>query len=114
MVTSTAPLYVPGRKIICTAEEIALEFHTRGWCAPESDRTWIDGVEGEPRFMVRRPATRYLLSAEVSPFLAPPHSLEIFINYFRVDYVEIAAPVFPGREARIGLRQLECSSGAQA
>ena len=90
MVTSTAPLYVPGRKIICTAEEIALEFHTRGWCAPESDRIWIDGAEGELRFMVRRPATSYLFSAEVSPFLAPPHSLEIFVNYFRVDYVEIA------------------------
>jgi hypothetical protein len=91
MVTSTAPLYVPGRKIICTTGEIALEFHTRGWYPPESDRIWIDGVEGELRFMVRRPATAYSFSAEVSPFLAPPHSLEIFFNYFRIDYFEVAA-----------------------
>ena len=89
MTTRTAPLYVPGRRIICTADEIALEFHSKGWHPPENDRIWIDGVEGELSFMVRRPATAYVFSAEVSPFVAPPHTLEIFFNYFRVDYFEI-------------------------
>jgi hypothetical protein len=81
MTTRTAPLYVPGRRIICTADEIALEFHSKGWHPPENDRIWIDGVEGELSFTVRRPATAYVFSAEVSPFVAPPHTLEIFFNY---------------------------------
>lgn len=90
-VSLSALVYVPGRKIVCTAEEIALQFHTKGWCAPERDRIWIDGVEGELSFMVRRPSASYVFTAEVTPFAAKQaRSLEIFFNYFRIEYFEIS------------------------
>jgi len=87
----SVPIYVPGRKVVCTTDDIALEFHSRGWFSPEPDRIWIDGVEGELKFMVRRPATSYTFAAEISPFASPPpQSLELFFNYHRVEYFEIA------------------------
>jgi hypothetical protein len=87
----SAPLYVPGRRVNCTADEIASEYHTRGWSWPEPDRIWIEGVEGRLSFSVRRPQTSYVFVCDVSPFSpAGVQSLELYFNYFRIDYFEIA------------------------
>jgi hypothetical protein len=109
-----APLYVPGRRVNCTADEVAAEYFSRGWYAPEPDKTWIEGVEGRLSFSIRRPQNSYVFVCDVSTFVpAGVQSLEIFFNYFRLDYfefnertefaVEIPAELFTLRDCVLSL-----------
>lgn len=85
-----APIYVPGRQIRCTSDAKIPEFHTRGWYPPEAMQTWIEGVEGEIKFSIRRPEEFYTFRAEVIPFShGGMQTLEVFFNFFRVGYFEV-------------------------
>lgn len=87
-----APIYVPGRRILCTAADCAPEFHVRGWFPPEPSLTWINGMEGTLCFSIRRPETGYVFTAEVEPFTAAGmQTLEVFFNCFRVAFFEVAS-----------------------
>lgn len=89
----TPPIYVLGRKVFCTFDDDPLPFLFRGWSHIESDRTWIDGVDGEIRCMMRRPSSPCIFELDVEPFLAGgPQTLEIFLNGFNAGYFEVNAP----------------------
>jgi hypothetical protein len=85
----STPIYVPGREIRCTTDDNGYEFHVRGWSAPESEQTWIDGIEGELQFKIKRPEEFYTFRADIVPLKSRGvQTLDVYFNYFRVGFFE--------------------------
>lgn len=93
--SGTAAVYVPGQYVICTAPYPSPPYHTDGWYEPEEEFTWVRGCEGVIEMFLRPPSTAYTLTLEVVPngVGSKLQTLEIFFNYFRVGFFEVAEPM---------------------
>jgi len=112
---SMAPIYVPGQQVLCFAPHTLPPYHVRGWHAPETDFTWIDGLEGVLELSIRRPQSTYTLILDVVPNGVTDRlqTLEVFVNYFRMAFfeirdrttvqVELPTEIFTFRRTRINL-----------
>ena len=110
-----AAVYVPGQYVICSAPYPRPPYHSQGWYDPEEEFTWIRGAEGVIEMFLRPPSTAYTLTLEVVPnrIDSKLQTLEIFFNYFRVGFFEVAEPmtvsvelpaeIFTLRKTRINL-----------
>jgi hypothetical protein len=89
-----AAVYVPGQYVICSTPYPQPPYHTDGWYEPEEEFTWIRGGEGVIEMLLRRPLGSYIFTLEVVPngVGGRLQTLEIFFNYFRVGFFEIAEP----------------------
>jgi hypothetical protein len=92
--SGTAVIYVPGQYVICTTPYPRPPYHTQGWCEPEEEFTWIRGSEAVIEMLLRRPLGSYTFTLEVVPngIGGRLQTLEIFFNYFRIGFFEVAKP----------------------
>ena len=88
-------IYVPGQYIVCATPYPVPPYHTEGWCAPEREFTWIDGIEATIEMLLRRPTSHYTFIIDVVPngVAGKQQTLEIFINFFRLGYFEVRQPM---------------------
>jgi hypothetical protein len=124
VVTPTA-IYVPGQYIVCGTPHPRPPYHAHGWCEPEKDFTWIDGVEATIEMLVRRPSDTYTMEIDVVPNAigSKLQTLEIFFNFFRVGFFEVQRPttisldlpsqVFTLRKTRIHLHCREAANSSE-
>lgn len=92
--SGTAVIYVPGQYVICTTPYPRPPYHTEGWYEPEEEFTWIRGSEAVIEMLLRRPLGSYTFTLEVVPngIGGRLQTLEIFFNYFRIGFFEVAKP----------------------
>jgi hypothetical protein len=92
--SGTPAIYVPGQYVICTTPYPRPPYHAEGWYEPEEEFTWIRGSEAVIEMLLRRPLGSYTFALEVVPngIGGRLQTLEIFLNYFRVGFFEVAKP----------------------
>jgi hypothetical protein len=91
-----APLYKAGTQMGLAPTAAGLALLASGWSDPEGeDFVWSDGPEAELRFAMAVPTRDMLCRIEVMPFVATGallrQRIEVFFNFFRVGYAELAA-----------------------
>lgn len=93
-ISRAIPIYVPGQYIVCAAPYPRPPYHTAGWCDPEQEFTWIDGIEARIEMLLRRPSDQYSLTLDVLPngVGGKLQTLEVFVNFFRLGFFEVREP----------------------